>query len=140
MVQDAKIVAIEPAQVTIEWDGKTTVLRPIDAAMASPGGAERTPPRTSGTQRGSPSMVTVGATSQGQFPGNIQGQDGGAMRGELQNMRSTLQDMSSAERERLMNEMMGRFGGARGGMAGDRGGRTGGGGRGGRGGGGRGGR
>jgi hypothetical protein len=43
MCQDAKIVRIEPTQVTIEWDGKTTVLKPIDAAMASAGQGERPP-------------------------------------------------------------------------------------------------
>lgn len=51
MCQDAKIVRIEATQVTIEWDGKTTVLRPLDAAMASSGPSSpssissgRTPP------------------------------------------------------------------------------------------------
>ena len=43
MVQDAKIIAIEPTKVTIEWDGKTTIFRPLDAPMASSGPGERPP-------------------------------------------------------------------------------------------------
>jgi hypothetical protein len=56
MVQDARIVTIEPAQVSIEWDGKTTVYRPMDASMASAGAGERPP-------SGSPSSPSSGSSS-----------------------------------------------------------------------------
>jgi len=47
MVQDAKIVSVEPTQVTIEWEGKKTVLQPLGAQVTSngPEGQEGAPPR-----------------------------------------------------------------------------------------------
>ncbi len=70
MVQDAKIVTIEPTQVTIEWDGKTTVYRPMDAAMASAGPSERAPSRTGSPQPGglSRGTTTPSPSSQRQPP------------------------------------------------------------------------
>lgn len=41
--QDAKILTIEPTQVTIEWDGKKTIYRPLDASGGSPGSGVRPP-------------------------------------------------------------------------------------------------
>jgi hypothetical protein len=60
MVQDAKIVSIEPAQVTIEWNGQKTVYKPMDAAMASAGPGERPP---SGPSSGPPSRAGVSSTA-----------------------------------------------------------------------------
>jgi hypothetical protein len=60
VVQDAKIVSIEPAQVTIEWNGQTTVYKPMDAAMASAGPGERPP---SGPSSGSPSRAGISSTA-----------------------------------------------------------------------------
>ncbi len=48
MCQDAKFLRIEPTQVTIEWDGKTTVFRPLDAPGVSPGPGENPPGPPSG--------------------------------------------------------------------------------------------
>ena len=49
MIQDAKVVLIEPTQVTIEWEGKTNVLSPIGITMASPPpGDGAAPPRPEG--------------------------------------------------------------------------------------------
>ncbi|MHC4104509.1 MAG: hypothetical protein ACYSR9_06185, partial [Planctomycetota bacterium] len=50
-VGDAKIVAIESTQVTIEWDGKKKTFSPMDAGRASgPGGSRGSRP----TARGGP--------------------------------------------------------------------------------------
>lgn len=75
MVQDAKVVKIEPTQVTIEWDGKTTVYRPMDAAMASAGPSERASSRTGSPQPGpsSPSRGTVVPPPQEQPPPGAEG-------------------------------------------------------------------
>jgi hypothetical protein len=71
MVQDAKILKIEPAQVTIEWDGKTTVFKPLDAPMASPGQGERPPSGPGSPPRGSPGMAPIPPSFPGQPPGMI---------------------------------------------------------------------
>jgi hypothetical protein len=45
-IKDAKIVAIDAASVTTEWDGKKTVFRPIEAeSSAAPGGPPSEPDR-----------------------------------------------------------------------------------------------
>ena len=58
MVQDAKIVRLEPTQVTIEWEGKTTVFGPLDAPGSPAGPGERPP---SGPGPGSPQPPSPGA-------------------------------------------------------------------------------
>ena len=135
---NVKVVAIEPTQVVIEWEGKPTTFRPIDASIPEPERSGRETARTGSTERTVAAMTTVGTQT-------TQTQRGG-MGIDLQNIRSTFQNMSQAERERLRGEMIQRFGGrGAGGFSGgrDSGGRGGGGrggGGGGRGGGGRGGR
>lgn len=128
MVQDAKIIAIEPTQVTIEWDGKTTVYRPLDAPGASPGPGERPPsmpgstppppgpgtvpiptPRapmaSSGPVESAPSRQesTQSATpSTVPIPPSLQGLPPGLaeerIKNEVQKMRLMIQEKSSAER------------------------------------------
>ena len=45
-IGDAKILAIDAASVTTEWDGKKTVFQPIDAEVSPPpGGPQAEPPR-----------------------------------------------------------------------------------------------
>lgn len=69
MVQDAKILTIEPMKVTIEWDGKKSVLGPLDAKMASAEPSERAPSRPGNIPAAaSPRMVMVEPPSQGQPP------------------------------------------------------------------------
>lgn len=138
-VGDARIVAIAPTAVTVEWDGKKTVFNPIDGgASPGPGGpsgpGRPSRPGSSGSRPGSPGMVVT----QGPRPG------GGGMPSpdQLRNMseaerdrfrsqmRERFERMSEAERDRFRQEMRERMGGDRGGPGGGRGGP--GGGRGGR--------
>ena len=44
MVQDAKVVSIEPTQVTIEWEGQTKVFNPLGAQTDSNGSNRNAPP------------------------------------------------------------------------------------------------
>ena len=131
-VGDAKIVAIDATQVTIEWDGKTKTFSPIDAGDSSgpgePGGARATarsgPPRAGG---GTAQMVTVqsqarpggpmGGPGTGGFGGmrerfqNMSEADRDRFRAEMQERRERYMNMSEAERERFRAEMRERFGG-----------------------------
>jgi uncharacterized membrane protein YgcG len=132
-IEDAKIVAIEPMQVTVEWDGRQTSFRPIDASIPEPQQSERATARAGNTR---PDSVIINSPT-GQMPGQM---PGGRMGMNFPGGMN-FQNMSQAERQRLREEMMQRFQGNRafgggrggGGFGGGRGG--GGGGRGGRGGG-----
>ncbi len=110
---DAKIVAIEPTQVSIEWNGRQRFFRPIDASSPEQQ-PERGTAKASSSGRERAEMVVVGSQT-GQIPGQIPGQtpDRGGMRMDFQDMRTRFQNMSEAERERLRNEMRQRFGGNR---------------------------
>ncbi|MBN2591391.1 MAG: hypothetical protein JXA96_16115, partial [Sedimentisphaerales bacterium] len=68
MVQDAKIVSIEPTQVTIEWDGKKTVLRPLGANVASNGTSGNAPPRPENIITSGRRAVSIVPPAQGQPP------------------------------------------------------------------------
>jgi len=144
-VADAKIVAVTPTAVTVEWNGKETVFNPIDGgASPGPGGPSR-PGRPSSTSSrpGSPTMVRTEGPRPG--GGGMPGMDG-MTRERMMNMseaerdrfrsqmRERFERMSESERDRFRQEMRERMGGGRGGPGGDRGGRGGGpgGGRGGR--------
>ncbi len=133
-VGDAKIVAIAPTAVTVEWDGKKTVFNPIDGgASPGPGGPSRPGrPSSSSSGGGRPGMVvTEGARP---MPGGGRMPSPGEMRNMSeadrdrfrQEMRERFERMSEAERDRFRAEMRERMGGGRGG---DRGGRGPGGGR-----------
>ncbi len=110
-VGDAKIVAIEPTQVTIEWDGKKKTFAPFDAGSSSqPGGprgsratARGGSPRPGG---GSAQMVTI--QSQGRPTGGRGGSMGGSMGGGMERFRGMgerMQNMSEADRDRFVAEM-----------------------------------
>lgn len=147
-VGDAKIVAIGPASVTTEWEGKEKVFRPIDASGApTPGGPKSRPdrptPKPGGTGGERADMVVVqseGPPRRGPERGGPG--PGGSMRGRFSEMseaerdriRARMQDarerysqMSEAEREKFRAEMRERFGGGRDGRGGgdSRGGRGG---------------
>ncbi len=111
MVGDAKIVAIGPTKVTIEWDGKKKTFAPLDAGSSSqPGGprgsratARGGPPRPGG---GSAQMVTI--QSQGRPTGGRGGMMGGGMGGGMERFRGMgerMQNMSEADRGRFVAEM-----------------------------------
>lgn len=128
MVQDAKIVAIEPTQVTIEWDGKTKVFRPLDAPGVSSGPGERPPSGPGGTPpaRSSTSPIPPPGVP-GPQPGPVEGTPSGSgsvppdipsvipippslqgqlsdqvqerIKNEMQKMRLAIQEQNSAERD-----------------------------------------
>jgi len=134
-VADAKIVAVAPTAVTVEWDGKKTVFNPIDGGSSGPSGSSRSGrPTSSSSGGGRPGMVVT----EGPRPGGG-GPMGGMTRERMMNMseaerdrfrnqmRERFENMSEAERDRFRQEMRERMGGGRGGDRGGRGGSPGGG-------------
>ena len=91
-VGEAKIVAIEATQVTIEWDGKEKTFAPIDAKGPSqpdgPKGA-RAKARPGEPGKGSAQMVAVGSEG-------------------FRGMGERFQNMPEAERDRFRAEMQAR--------------------------------
>lgn len=124
MVQDAKIILIEPTQVTIEWDGKKTVLRPLGVDIASNGPGESAPPRPeniptvnprvaviepsqreqpSGEPASSPGMVISEQPSQKQLPEQVKKV---MEQMNIQNINpAMIQNMSNEEREQFEKMM-----------------------------------
>ena len=137
-VGDARVVAVEPTQVRIEWEGNEKIFSPImgGSSSASEGSKSSRPGIASrgDDRREGPSVVQAG-------PGGGMGGEGG-MRGgfDREAMRARFENMSEAERmafrERMRESFGGRGGpGGGGGFGGGPGGRGGfGGGPGGRGG------
>jgi len=102
-VGDAKIVAIGPTEVTIEWDGKEKTFAPINSSGSSQPGGPRGPRATArsggpGPGGGSAQMVAVGSA------GRPMGGRGG-MEGFMGGMRERFQNMPEADRNRVMAEM-----------------------------------
>ena len=97
-VQDAKIVAIDCTQISIEWDGREITLAPIDAVSASPAKPEPKGPEVAkaGTGEGA-EMVVVQSEA-----GPMFGLRGGE---EFRGMRERFESMSEAERDRFRREM-----------------------------------
>jgi len=148
MVGDAKIVAIGPASVKIEWDGQEKAFAPIDAVVASaPSGPKRGEPAKEAAKAG-PETVSVQLDVRPMFgrgdrgrggPGGRPGPGGGVdrMKERFQNMSEQEREklmaikeewprMSEEERERVKAAMSDRFGGGQGGGRGPGGGRRGG--------------
>jgi len=134
-VGDAKIVAIEPTLVRIEWDGNEKTFLPIDTKGSAPSGPRRPggqdrPQVAKEGEQGRPETVQVqlevrGGEGMGRFGG-----DGGDMMERMRAMRERFENMSPEEREQARAEMRERFGGGRGprgegGPGGRRGGRGG---------------
>jgi hypothetical protein len=131
-VGDAKIVAIEPTLVRIEWDGNEKTFLPIDTKSAEPsgprrpGGPDRSQTAKEGEQ-GPPETVQVqvevrGGEGMGRFGGNR-----GDIMERMRAMRERFENMSPEEREQARAEMRQRFGGGgRGPGGGEPGGRRGG--------------
>ncbi len=133
-VGDAKIVAIEPTLVRIEWDGNEKTFLPIDTKTSAPSGPRRPggpdrPQVAKEGEQGRPETVQVqlevrGGEGMGRFGG-----DRGEMMERMREMRERWESMSPEERERARAEMRERFGGrgprGEGGFDGRRGGRGG---------------
>ena len=132
MVGDAKIVAIEPTRIKIEWDGQERVFAPIDAPTpAGPSGprpgaevakAEGAGGEVAAMVQASGGPPMPGGPGMGMF-GNLSEADRARMRDQFMAMRERFENMSDAERERMREEMRQRFGGRgdEGGGFGDRG-------------------
>ena len=102
-VGEAKIVAIGPTEVTIEWDGKEKTFAPIDAKGPTQPSGPRGSRATArgggpGSGGGSAQMVAVGSA------GRPMGGRGG-MEGFMGGMRERFQNMSEADRDRFRAQM-----------------------------------
>jgi len=126
MVEDAKIVAIGPTDVKIEWDGKVSVFCPIDAGSPSaPGGPSRVTAGARGAGERAEMVVIRSGTGPMPSRGGMEGFGGGMrdrwqsmseaerdrFRAEMRDRRERWERMSEAERERFRAEMSERFGG-----------------------------
>jgi len=124
-IADARIVKIEPTQVTIEWDGQTKVFSPITGGQ---GWGEDRPGR--GGPRGAPARTEASSTSSGPQRTEVSREQGGAagrveLGGDMRvrfeaggDMRERWTGMSEAERMAFREQMRSQVGGARGGPGG----------------------
>jgi hypothetical protein len=129
-IGDATIVAVEPTQVKIEWDGNTKYFAPLASADGSSGppSGRRGPGRGGESAGPGPTMVEVSGPGpeRGGF-GNMSEEQRAEMRARMEEMRANFENMSPEEREAFRNKMRERFGGrGPGGPGGDRGGSGGG--------------
>jgi len=113
-IGDAKVIAVEPTQVKIEWDGKEKYFAPIasaDSASASSGRGGRDRSRESrGPRPQRPEMPGPGPERGGRG-GDMSEEQRAQMRARMEAMRARFENMSSEQREAFRNEMRGRFGG-----------------------------
>jgi hypothetical protein len=123
MVADAKIVAIEPARVRIEWDGNEKVFLPIDAAIpVGPKGPKPKPDAEAAKAEKGEAATVVQVQLEvkgGEDMGMFSEEDMEGFRG----MRERWGNMSEEEREQFRARMRGRPGGRRPPGEGPRGGR-----------------
>ena len=111
-VGDAKVVAVEPTRVRIEWEGNEKIFSPImgGGTSASEGSRSSRPGIAAGRgddRREGPSVVQAG-------PGGGMGGEGGMMGGgfgDREAMRARFENMSEAERMAFRERMRERFGG-----------------------------
>ncbi len=99
-VGEAKIVAIGPTKVTIEWDGKEKTFSPIDAKGSSqPGGprgrGSRAAAKSSESKGGSAQMVTVGSAVRPMDLPKV----------AIEKMKERFKNMSGADRDKFMAVM-----------------------------------
>lgn len=111
MVKDAKIVAIEPAQIKIEWDGKQITLAPISAASSSPPGAPTSARVDTGQveSQGAPVAPEPMRRRRGGGRGRGMRGFGNLSPEERAAMRERFRNASDEERQQMRNEMRQRF-------------------------------
>lgn len=113
-IADATIVAVEPTQVKIEWDGNTKYFAPLASAEGSSGPPSgRRGPGGGGESAGpGPARVDVAGPGpeRGGF-GNMSEEQRAEMRARMEGMRARFETMSPEERDAFRNEMRSRFGG-----------------------------
>ncbi len=114
-VGDAKIVAIEPTLVRIEWGGNEKTFIPFDTKGASPSGSRRPggsrPQVAKAGEQGQAEMVVVRPEGR-PMPGRRDGvpsPDEGARRGGFEGMRERFRNMSDEERREAIGQMRARF-------------------------------
>jgi len=120
-IGDAKVVAVEPTQVKIEWDGKEKYFAPIAAGGDSSGplsGRRGYAGRGRDGKSGGPGPQRVEISGpppeRGFGPGgfgNMSEEQRAQMRARMEGMRARFESMSPEEREAFRNEMRSRFGG-----------------------------
>jgi hypothetical protein len=121
-IGDATVVAVEPTQVKIEWDGKENYFAPIASGAGASAPSERGGRGRGGESRGprpQRSGTPDAVPERGPGPGGDMSQE---QRAGMEAMRGRFESMSPEEREAFRNEMRSRFGG-RGPGGGDGGGR-----------------
>jgi hypothetical protein len=102
MVGDAKIAAIGPTQVTIEWDGKEKVFAPIDAAGSSQqGGSRGSRAVTKASQPGGRSAQMVAVGSEGRPMG---GPGGKGVLGNLSEKERAKLQLRGEQKQKLLTE------------------------------------
>ena len=104
MVQDAKIVAIEPTKIRFEWNGRQITLAPINAT--SPSGPRGPKPVVAKAEEGEQRAEVVQVQLE-ERPAFGRGGPGEGFR----NLRERWANMSEEEREALRARMRERFGG-----------------------------
>jgi hypothetical protein len=122
-IGDARIVAIEPTQVRIEWEGSEKVFMPISASVPSEAGVPgRGGPETGEAASGGPGSrapLVVSGMPGGGPPGFGEGGGGfgelspeerARMREGFQSMRARFENMSEEERQAFRERMRGRGG------------------------------
>jgi len=109
MVKDAKIVAIEPSQIKIEWDGKKITLEPILSSSPSP--PQGSAPTEVGTEQGIGESAPVAPETMQRRRGGGRGMGGfgNLSPEEREAMRERFRNASDEERQRMRNEMRQRF-------------------------------
>ncbi|MHC4654303.1 MAG: hypothetical protein ACYS91_04700 [Planctomycetota bacterium] len=112
-VGDAKVVAIEPTLVRIEWEGNEKIFLPFDAKGASPSGSRRSggPSRPQVATSGRPEMVVVRPEGR-PMPGrrdSAPSPEERPRRGEFEGMRERFRNMSEEERREAFRQMRARF-------------------------------
>jgi hypothetical protein len=117
-IGDAKIVAIEPAQVRIEWDGREHVFAPIGSSVpGGPGGPGRGRPDMKDVvakgPEGSPPVVNINISAPG--AGGFGEFSPERMREGFESMRARFENMSEEERQAFRDRMRGQRGGGPGG-------------------------
>lgn len=109
-IGDAKVVAIEPTQVRVAWNGQESTFTPITAAGSSSGGPGGGPAgRPTGGPRGGPDMVTVGSPGSGGGP-RAEGGFQMPSADERARMREQFTNMSEEERQAFRERMQAQFG------------------------------
>ena len=106
-VADARVVSVGPTSVTVEWDGKEKVFRPIDA-VASPGS-------TGSSRSGRSTVVSRGPSAGGGRPAMVvTGSAGGTTKSRTGDnpvaakMKKTYEKMSHEQKDMFKKVMEGR--------------------------------